>query len=303
MINIECLDQKFALDNHISFTYGHNNMPIVKVENAYATAMIALQGAHVLGFQTKGQEPLIWMSEDAQLTLGKSLRGGVPICWPWFGSHVSDETQPAHGYARTAQWLPMSTATLSDGSHQIVLQLQDGGEHVWQTGLSAMLTVTVGKTLKLNLKTTNSAQDDVEFSEALHTYFYVGDVRKVCVEGLEGAAYLDKLENFKQKTQLGVITVASEVDRIYFNQLSQDKHYCCIIDHSLQRKIHIRSQRSAATVVWNPWSEVASKMGDLGKDGYLHMLCVETANTAETSVTLKAGSTHTVQVEYSTELF
>lgn len=297
MENIKTLNENFACGDQLVFRLNESGMPVVDVHNAFAQASIALQGAHVLSFVAQGQAPLIWMSEDATFAPGKSLRGGVPICWPWFGPHADDSSKPAHGFARTVDWKVVATESLNTGEHALTFELVNTPTTIAQTGhsLQVQLQVVIGATLKLSLHTTNLGDTPFVLGEALHTYFHVGDVRKVRIEGLDGCAYLDKVDEFKMKTQQGAITIDMEVDRIYSSQSKQ----CRIVDEVLNRVIELHSSGSKATVVWNPWQDMANKMGDLGEDGYLHMLCVENANAAKDVVELAAGATHSMNAEYA----
>lgn len=299
MTTISAWNERFGKDDGLQFVEGPNGMPIVNIHNHLAQASIALQGAHVLGYQAVGQEPLIWMSEDATYAPGKSLRGGVPVCWPWFGPHASDSSKPGHGHARTVNWLPVSSNLLQSGAHEVTFVLADKAqtESISGFALDVKLTITVGATLKFSMITTNLGATEYTLGEALHTYFLVGDVSKVKVEGLDGCAYLDKMDGMARKTQQGAVSINAEVDRIYFSGNKQ----CRIVDETMQRVIHIYSKGSAATVVWNPWLKSANKMGDLGKDGYLHMLCVENANASDAVVMLAGGASHTLDVEYAVE--
>jgi len=291
MPQLQTLNDRFAINDHLQFVVGHGGMPIVAINNALGKASIALQGAHLLDFQAEGEQPLIWMSDDATFAAGKSLRGGIPVCWPWFGPHPTDSSQPSHGPARTTMWSPVSTASLNDGSHAITLAWEPA-----DSSLQVKLHITIGSLLSLTLETTNRGSDSVELSEALHSYFRVGDVRQAYIEGLESCDYIDKVDGFTRKQQHGAITISTETDRIYLNTQQQ----CAIIDPSMQRKIIITSAGSQSTVVWNPWIEQAAKMGDLGQDGYLHMLCVETANAADNVIQLAAGSSHSLTATYAT---
>lgn len=299
--DLHALNEQFGIVGHVQFKQGIGGIPVVEVVNHLGSASVALQGAHVLGFQTVDAQPLIWMSKDATFAEGQSLRGGIPVCWPWFGQHTSDASMPSHGYARTSPWRPVATASLNDGSTRITLEL-DSSKTMQQFcvhPLRVQLHITVGCTLSLELETTNLGDSIFNLSEALHTYFLVGDVRKVRIEGLEGSPYLDKVNGYARKEQAGEVTITSETDRIYLNT----KDRCTIIDPVMDRKIMISSEGSASTVVWNPWVTQAAKMGDLGVDGYLTMLCVETANAADNVVSLAAGEIHRLGAKYSTETF
>ena len=302
---IDKLNKDFSFqekDNSLRFINTEVDIPHVEISNAFASAKINLQGAHVFSWIPSGEKDVIWLSDDAVFAPGKSLRGGIPICWPWFGAadekRESNITLPAHGFARTVFWQVIDTEQLESGETQITFKLDTttlsiNTEELWPTPTIAIYRVTIGKTLSLELTTKNNSQEEFTLGQALHTYFNVADIRKTKVQGLDGKTYLDKPDNFKRKLQQGAIEINAEVDRIYLQTMDS-----VVIDDN-SRKIIIKKQGSASTVVWNPWQDVAEKMGDLGKDGYLKMLCVESSNAAEDTINIAAGKSHTLKVSYA----
>lgn len=298
MSNVAELNRTYGIAGQIRFLKGPGDMAVVEIENDLGCASMTLQGAHLVGFQAVGEQPLIWMSDEAVFAPGKSLRGGVPICWPWFGPHATDPGLPGHGPARTVGWKPVASSALEDGRTTISFEMIDTDATRKQCAhpLRVQLHVTVGRTLQMVLETTNLGSTPFILGDALHTYFLVGDVRQAQVEGLDGCDYLDKVAGGSH-TQHGAVTIASEVDRIYLGTGNS----CAISDPVMGRRILIHSEGSASTIVWNPWIEKTLRMGDLGPDGYLKMLCVETANAADDVVELAAGATHRLAVEYSSE--
>ncbi|MDQ6954020.1 MAG: D-hexose-6-phosphate mutarotase [Mariprofundaceae bacterium] len=299
MSDITALNKAWGIDKHLSFKLGAGDMPVIEIKNAFAQAVIALQGAHILSFQPKGEQALIWMSDDAVFATGKSLRGGIPVCWPWFGAHPSNPSLPAHGPARTASWYPTASGILKDGRTFVRLELEQNTQlqSMCKQPLSASLHITIGKSLEIYLETKNLGDSNVTLGQALHSYFYVSDVRQVHVEGLDACEYLDKVEGFTRKQQLGSVTISQEVDRVYVHA----SNHIRIIDSGLKRAIHIHNHGSSSVVVWNPWAETAAKMGDLGRDGYLNMLCVETANAFDDTIILAPGASHVMATEYRIE--
>ncbi|MCW8900988.1 MAG: D-hexose-6-phosphate mutarotase [Gammaproteobacteria bacterium] len=299
MPDINDLNKNFSINSHqqLSFKLGEGGIPNVEIVNDYASALISLQGAHVLSWKPKGEEDVIWLSSDATFAMGKSVRGGVPICWPWFGAHESVASFPAHGFARTVLWPVIKTTALESGETQIIFRLDTSEldeklQAMWPQATVAEYRITIGKTLTFELISFNNSADAITIGQALHTYFNIDDISQTTVTGLEGKDYLDKTRDFERKNQSGPITINEEVDRVYL-QTADD----IVIDDS-KRKIHIEKHGSSSTVVWNPWKEVADKMGDLGKAGYRHMLCVESANAAEDVVSILPGESHTLQVTY-----
>ena len=293
------LNQRFAISNHVQFREITEGMIVAEVANQHAIANIALQGAHIATFQPRGEEPVIWLSQLAKFVPGKSIRGGVPICWPWFGPHATDNKLPGHGYARTVMWDVLETKALPDGSTFLRFGLieSDTTRAQWPHTCSVQLEATVGKSLRVELVTRNSGNAAFQLGEALHTYLHISDVGQMTIRGLENCAYLDKVKDFGRFKQQNGIVIESEVDRVYVNTTTD----CVIEDKGLKRAIRIAKQGSQSTVVWNPWTEKADKMGDFGKDGHRGMVCVESGNALENAVTLAPGATHRLAAVYSTE--
>ena len=299
MNTIEDVNAQFAIANQLAFTTDPSGLIIANINNALANASIALQGGHLMTWTPKGAEPVVWLSPAARLAPGKSIRGGVPICWPWFGAHATEAGFPAHGFARTTLWQVVSSSTLTNGATQLVLELDPANmpTHQWPHATTVQCIITVGNTLQMELVTGNNSADVISISEALHTYFAVSDVRNISIDGLDKCYYQDKVENFKEKQQTGAVTFAAEVDRVYVDTQAD----CIIRDPGLSRQIRISKTGSDSTVVWNPWIEKAVQMADLGDHGHLNMVCVESANAGQNSVALQAGAEHRLKVCYSVE--
>jgi glucose-6-phosphate 1-epimerase len=300
--SVQQLNQQYAIKQEgcsVTFIEGQAGIPLVEISNQYARAKISLQGAHLLSWIPKGEEDVIWLSKEASYAEGKSIRGGVPICWPWFGQHASNADFPAHGFARTTYWRVSRTEALENGNTRIVFTTspQHDTNKMWPSDTTVQFQLDIGQKLEMELLTSNLGSSPITISQALHTYFRVGDVSDTQLHGLDDTKYLDKLENFKSKNQHGPVTVHEEVDRIYLDTASD----CVIEDRSLNRNIIIRKCGSHSTVVWNPWQATAEKMGDLGKDGYRHMLCVESSNAADDVIKIEPGKSHRLWVQYEVQ--
>ncbi|HXH71315.1 MAG TPA: D-hexose-6-phosphate mutarotase [Mariprofundaceae bacterium] len=299
MERLQSLNEQFGIKGQLEFAEGPGGLAVAEIRNAGGRATVALQGAHVMTFEPHGDEPVLWLSDYAKFAPGKSIRGGVPVCWPWFGAHASDPALPAHGYARTVDWQPVASEALADGRTRLVFELIEtpATKAMCPHPLRLRNTITVGTTLTVALETTNLSQTPFRLTQALHTYFAVADVRRISIEGLEDCDYLDKVEGFARKHQQGPVTIAHEVDRIYLGSGDLLE----IRDPGMERIIRITSSGSRSAVVWNPWIEKAEKMGDFGPDGHLGMVCVETANAADDSIELAPGAVHTLSAEYGIE--
>ncbi|MBI5439336.1 MAG: D-hexose-6-phosphate mutarotase [Nitrosomonadales bacterium] len=312
MTTAQQLNTQFGIDGQLGFREDASGLVIAEISNQQATASLCLQGAHLMAWQPRSQPvPVVWLSRDAKLAAGKPIRGGVPVCWPWFGAHASEPgfasfrpaakclltPLPAHGFARTAPWRVVESGTEPNGATRLTLRLE-GNEKTraqWPHDSRLELAVIAGETLRMELSTENTGKSDFVISEALHTYFKISDIGAVRVTGLAGCDYWDKVGGSALNRQNGAISFASETDRVYINSAAE----CAIEDGRLKRRIRVAKSGSLSTVVWTPWTAKAEKMGDLGQpDGWREMLCVESANAIDNTVRVAAGTRHKLMVEY-----
>ena len=290
----------YEIENELQFVDIEHGFTYIEINNASAHATISTYSGQVLSYRPKSQkDDLLFVSDKAYYAEGKAIKGGIPVCWPWFGADPDDLGRPAHGFVRNRQWEVAATESLDDGSTRVVMELTDTDDtrEIWPHPFRLGIEITVGDTLKVALVTRNTGDASMSISQALHTYFNVGDITKVQVLGLDGTEYLDKLEHFARKTQAGPVIIDGEVDRIYTG-VSGD---LVINDDSLARRIRIASSGCSTAVVWNPWLDIARSMSDLGDDDYLRMLCVETANAGPETVEIAAGDEYRLQAEYTIE--
>ena len=286
------------MPQHLRLVEGAGGLPMLDVCNAHATARLSVYGAQVLAFRPTGAAAdLLFLSERAAYQPGKAIRGGVPVCWPWFGPDPQGLGRPAHGLARTRLWTLRHAAALPCDETQIVMGLSDSAETraLWPHAFDLSLTVTVGATLKLALSTHNAGDTTFAITQALHSYFSVGDIAQTRVSGLDGRRYIDRAQGAggAQKIQCGDITLPGEVDRIYAEAPAE----LCIEDGAGQRRIRISTEGSRTAVVWNPGAILAAGMPDLPDDAYRRFVCVETANVGDEVITLAPGARHTLVAE------
>ncbi len=315
--DFDSLNRTFGCGGQIVFKAGPGGLAVAEVSNAHGTAVIALQGAHVMTWAPRNEAPVIWLSRAAKFAPGRSIRGGVPVCWPWFGPHASDAKFPGHGFARTVMWDVIGTEALGDGSTRLTFRIcQDAATRAqWPHASDALNIVTVGRTLDIELVTHNTGTAAITVGDAFHAYFEVSDIRNCRIDGLDGCPYLDKVDGGRRKMQTGPVAIGSEVDRIYLESTAEAANApslargprldpiadVLIDDPGLRRRLRIAKRGSRSTVVWNPWIDKAAKMGDFGPDGYLNMVCVESANAADDVVAIPPGGEHRLWVRYSVE--
>jgi len=266
-----------------------NGFKYLEVRNSSAEAKIALQGAHLFHYRQNGQAPLLWVSKNSFFETGKAIRGGVPICWPWFGKHKTDNTLPQHGFARNSMWEFIGATEPHADSTEVKLQLKNSAESLklWPYRFELLLSITIARTLTIALTTTNCDRQAFEISSALHSYFSVTDIKNVAIEGLDNTPYFDALSG-EFKTQQGKVIIAEEVDRIY-----QNVHQPLTL-HDKEKTIHIKTKGSSSVVVWNPWSEKSTTMRDMTAAGYRTMLCIETTNALKDARKIEPGEKHTL---------
>ncbi|MDD2775348.1 MAG: D-hexose-6-phosphate mutarotase [Gallionella sp.] len=295
-MNVAQLNSQFGISNQLSFRTDDSGLIIADINNGQAS--LCLQGAHLMHWQPASQSvPVVWLSRDTKPAVGKSIRGGAPVCWPWFGAHASEAGFPGHGFARTVPWQVIESGTEPNGATRLVLRLIESEKTrtQWNQSCTVDLTVVVGETLRMELTTANTGTTDFVIGEALHTYLHISDIAAVSVTGLEGCDYWDKVGGSNLRQQAGAIQFSGETDRVYINTAAE----CVIEDPKLNRRIHVAKSGSLSTVVWTPWVEKANKMGDMGQpDGWREMVCVESANAIENVVTVAAGTQHRLVVEY-----
>jgi glucose-6-phosphate 1-epimerase len=283
----------FVIPNHVQFVSGNGGLIKAVVTTPASMAEIYLHGAHVTGFQKNTEPPLLFMSDKSLFAPDKAIRGGVPVCFPWFGSR---EGLPAHGFARVTAWELVKTVALPDGSVRVGLRLPQnaGGANTFRGNVEFI--VTVGDTLTMELQVTNPSAEPLSFEECLHAYFSVGDIADVSITGLKDATYLDKTDNNTRKLETGdAIKIVSETDRVYLDAVGAVE----IHDAKLGRIIRVEKANSASTVVWNPWIAKARAMPDFGDKEFRRMVCVEAGNVGQNQITLAPGKTSTLRVELS----
>ena len=288
-MDIEKLNIKYGIAGQLKFVMGDGGFPFILIRNRSATALISLYAGQVLSFLPTGEgEDLLFLSQKAYYDAGKAIRGGVPICWPWFGPDPKGLGRPSHGFVRNGLWAVSGTQAASEFETKIKLRFleTEQSESFWQQPFSLDLEISVGNTLTLELTTRNMGDKIFSVTQAFHAYLHVGNINQMQILGLEGIKYTDNLDSHTQKLQMGAVTVTGEVERIYTNVRNE-----LIIDDSvLNRQIRIASSSNKTAVVWNPWTTKSEKLPDMENDGYQRFICVETGNVVTDVVEIPPGN-------------
>src|SRR5690606_18658512 len=253
------LNREFGIDNELGFA-DMDGEPIAWIRNNACAATIARSGAQVLSWHPRGHSEVLWLSPVRPQKPGQPPRGGVPICWPWFGPHPGDPSKPQHGFVRARRWTVAGSCKSAQAT-ELVLETATTPEDktLWPYEAEARLRLIAGATLRLEFTTRNIGADAFELTQALHSYFRVSDIAQVEICGIEGHEYLDTLDGSARMRQTGPIVIDREVDRIYLGHTGP----AAIRDAVLKRGIVVTKSGSASSVVWIPWEERARDFGDI----------------------------------------
>lgn len=254
-----------------------------------AVGEIYLHGAHVTSWRPVGAEEVFFVSSQSRWEDGKAIRGGVPVCFPWFGDKADDPQAPAHGFVRTKSW---QLDSIVDTGAAVAVAMSTASDEStkqwWPADFFLVLRASFGPELVLELTLRNTGDSTLRFEEALHCYHNVRDVRTARVSGLDEVHYFDKTDGYREKIQQGAVVISAETDRVYLHTPTPVE----LLDATLRRRIVIEKEDSLTTVIWNPWTEKAKKMSDLAVDEWTRMLCIETSNVLDYAVEVGPGEQH-----------
>jgi len=297
MISHLSLQKKDTLSNSVSLQSDENDFEFLIINHKNFDAAFSLHGAHLLHFQLKDQAPIIWLSKTAIFNENKAIRGGVPVCWPWFGPAGKSlgDNLPGHGFARTSKWTVKSIDELSNGV-EIQFSLTDNEEtrKLWPHQFELILKATLTETVKLELISNNTGAESFFYRAALHTYLAISSPDACKITGLN-KNYADMLDSGKAKTSDGTLIITEPVDTIY----QKSESAITVEDSTYQRNLTVTNTGNDSEVVWNPWISGAEAFADMPDDGYKTMLCVESAITDPEGETIAAGQSHTLTTTIS----
>jgi glucose-6-phosphate 1-epimerase len=286
------LSQRFAIPGVAEIEAGQSGLPKVVISTAAAKGEIYLHGSQVTSWQPAGAEEVIFLSTQSKFAAGSAIRGGIPVCFPWFRNKLDDPKAPSHGFVRTKAW---TLDSIDKAKNSVTVTFSTASDEStrawWPYDFHLLHRVTVGSELVEELVMHNTSATQLRFEEALHTYYRVGDSAKVRISGLAGVRYLDNTDDNREKNQEGDVMFRAQTDRAYMDTT----HAVEIEDPVLRRRIRLVKENSRSTVVWNPWIEGAKSLSDLGDEEWRNMGCVEASNMRACGVDLAAGGQHTMK--------
>jgi glucose-6-phosphate 1-epimerase len=282
-------DHRFEIPGTAQVVEGNGGLPKVRITSPEVVGEMYLYGAHVTSWKPMGGEEVLFLSSQSRWEHGHAIRGGVPVCFPWFGDKADDPKAPAHGFVRTKAWQLESIAQV--GAAVTVSMFTESNEDTkrwWPAEFRMVHRATFGSELSLELVVTNTGTTSLRFEEALHAYHRVGNIADVRLRGLDTVHYLDKTDSNRKKIQHSEIVIVSETDRVYLNTRDAIE----LEDPILHRRIRVTKENSLTTVVWNPWVQKAHSLADLADDEWTQMICIESSNVSDFAVDLAPGQQH-----------
>lgn len=278
----------------------------IRIEHPLFSAIVLLQGAQLISFKPKDDNDWLWLSkhyeDHSEYRQGQPVRGGIPICWPWFGDpkcnpkSVLHDIAPsaqssAHGFARNHIWRACDVKeSVSNVRLTLALDTATLPNNGWRANAQLEMTMTFAhQSVALQLTTTNTAKRTLSISQALHTYLPTADIKSTQIHGLEGAHFLDCLNNWELQAQFGALNIHAETDRVY-------RRHGNISVVTPTHTTHIDSVHSKSCVVWNPWIDKAKRLSQFDNNAYVNMLCVESANVMDDIITLAPDETATLDM-------
>jgi glucose-6-phosphate 1-epimerase len=299
-VSIAELNHRFGIAGIAQVVAGQAGLPAVRVLGPSAAGEMYLHGGHVTSWRPTGHDEVLFVSTESHWEDSRAIRGGVPVCFPWFADMGPQPDAPMHGLVRTKGW---QLDSIVQGPAGVVVSMSIASDETTKRSFAGdyHLThrVTFGTELRLELIAKNTGTAPFRFTEALHTYFRIGQIEQTSLAGLDGVHYLDKTDAGREKIQQGPVQIASEVDRIYLNTAGPVE----IEDRAFGRRIRNSKEHSQTTVIWNPWIAKAKAMADFADDEWPQMVCIETSNVSPFDVELAPGAEHAmaaaIQVERS----
>jgi len=294
------LDRQLGIPDVAGVSEGNGGLARVHITGAFGEGEMYLHGAHVTSWKPAGNDEVLFISTKSRWLEGQAIRGGIPICFPWFRGKADNPHAPAHGFVRTKMWQLESIMESENGVAVTMFTQSDEHTRKWWPGEFRLVhRATFGSELRLELVCMNTGTTPFRFEEALHTYNRIANIHDAQLQGLDRVTYLDNTESNKEKTQRGDVLIASPTDSAYRNTQNQVD----LLDPNKKRRIRLRKEHSLSTVVWNPWSEGAARLQDLGDGEWRQFLCIEASNILDAAINLAPGQEHKIAAVLTVERF
>jgi glucose-6-phosphate 1-epimerase len=292
--------RQFEIPDIARVVEGNGGLFKVRITTPDVIGEVYLHGAHVTSWKPSGTEEMLFLSSQSRWEDGRAIRGGIPICFPWFGGKADDPKAPAHGFARTKSWHLESISRAGNAvTVSMFTESDEATKRWWPADFRMVYRATFGRELGLELLVLNTGRTSLRFEEALHTYHRVGNINEARLRGLDGVQYLDKTDSNRRKLQQGNIAIASETDRVYLDT----RDAIGLNDPVLHRATRVTKENSRTTVIWNPWVDKAREMSDLNDNEWPQMLCIETSNVSDFAVDLAPDQEHAMKARVSVSDF
>jgi D-hexose-6-phosphate mutarotase len=297
---IRTLNTQYAIPEQLSFQADPHGQVSAMIKNEYAEATVSLFGAQVMSFKPVGEADVLWVSQNQVVLNASGMRGGIPVCWPWFAAFPIENPRekPFHGLVRVMPWMVAGSRACPDGATELRLVVRDTAKtlEIWPHAFELEAVITVGQKLCVEWIARNPGSESYDYTGALHPYFRISDIRSITIHGLENTSYLDKTDQYARKTQPGPLQITKETDGIFLDTTSE----ILIQDPGLERTIHIAKEGSRTTVVWNPDGK-DSLMPDVGAGQHRYFVCAEAANAAQDVVSVPPGDEKRLSMTIWTE--
>lgn len=288
--------REFEIPGTAQVVEGNGGLPKVRITTPDVIGEIYLHGAHITSWQPYGAEEVLFLSSRSLWEDGRAIRGGIPICFPWFGGKADDPKAPAHGFVRTKSWHLESISEIGNAvTVSMFTENDETTQRWWPAEFRLDYRATFGRELSVELVLSNTGGTSLRFEEALHAYHRVGNIHEVRLQGLDGIQYLDKTDSNRRKMQRGEIAITSETDRVYLDTGDA----IGLNDPVLHRATRVMKENSHTTVIWNPWVDKTRQLSDLQENDWTQMVCIETSNVSDLAVNLAPRQQHTIKARVS----
>ena len=250
---------------------------IIAIKHPKFDAEIAEKGAQLLSFTPQQDSDWLWLSEQANFDNSSPIRGGIPICFPWFGPHPEQAELGKHGFVRQQRW---QLEQLIEGTEGCTLQFSFSHDQ-----FKLQLSLSLADSIQLALNWQHLGDHSQRYSFALHSYFRVDNLSTLTIDGLADQTFLDNTDQLRPKQWPNSKRFTTEVDAV-FEQLAGQQR---LIDGSKQ--LDIQASGADSCIVWNPGQDLAATIADIGS-AYQQFVCIERGAAFSDSIVLAPGERH-----------